>query len=215
MYHLLWNCRSLNLTFPEEFKGFLFSLAHFSRLRVNFMLLSDYLKAIFTFPIKWQNFIQTLDNEQTKIQKPAKKKYFSHYEDFWNSLSLSGTTGEVKCAYPNCNSVISIHSLISPLHCVRVRSRSLCNSPQIKILIETKWDAHGSLEWQQRCILLAPDKNFTSPPLQRGSVWFLWERQNWIQPQHVQSTSDIFTLTWINVLRNWWTICLQKMPDKY
>lgn len=133
MYHLLWNCRSLNLTFPEEFKGFLFSLAHFSRLRVNFMLLSDYLKAIFTFPIKWLNFIQTLDNEQTKIQKPAKKKYFSHYEDFWNSLSLSGTTGEVKCAYPNCNSVISIHSLISPLHCVRVRSRSLCNSPQIKI----------------------------------------------------------------------------------
>lgn len=160
MYHLLWNCRSLNLTFPEEFKGFLFSLAHFSRLRVNFMLLSDYLKAIFTFPIKWLNFIQTLDNEQTKIQKPAKKKYFSHYEDFWNSLSLSGTTGEVKCAYPNCNSVISIHSLISPLHCVRVRSRSLCNSPQIKILIETKWDAHGSLEWQQRCILLAPDKKF-------------------------------------------------------
>ena len=45
----------------------------------------------------------------------------------------------------------------------------------IKILIETKWNACGSLDWQQRQTLLAPDKNFTWPPLQRGSQWFLWE----------------------------------------
>lgn len=73
-------------------------------------------------------------------------------------------------------------------------------------LMETEWNGLWLVGMKISGFCHAPGKNFTSPPLQRGSVWFPWEkereRERWIQPQHVQSTSNVLTLTWINVLHN-------------